>query len=90
MRQLGRLDGLKESNRSRRALAFATPKPASTTGHTFASTFPRARLFHGVMRQGFIVQKGSKSITSFEDLVPDDLTYINRQAGAGNESAPGL
>jgi putative molybdopterin biosynthesis protein len=43
------------------------------------------RLFHGVMReQGFIVRKGNpKSITSFEDLVRDDVTYINRQAGAG-------
>jgi putative molybdopterin biosynthesis protein len=42
-------------------------------------------LFHGVMReQGFIVCKGNpKSITSFEDLVRDDVTYINRQAGAG-------
>ena len=43
------------------------------------------RLFQCVMReQGFIVRKGNpKSITSFEDLVRDDVTYINRQAGAG-------
>jgi molybdenum cofactor synthesis domain-containing protein len=43
------------------------------------------RLFQCVMReQGFIVRKGNpKSIRSFEDLVRDDVTYINRQAGAG-------
>lgn len=43
------------------------------------------RLFHGVMReQGFIVRKGNpKSILSFEDLTRDDVTFINRQAGAG-------
>jgi putative molybdopterin biosynthesis protein len=43
------------------------------------------RLFHGVMReQGFIVRKGNpKSIRNFEDLVRDDVTFINRQAGAG-------
>ena len=43
------------------------------------------RLFHGVMReQGFIIRKGNpKSITSFEDLVRDDVTFINRQSGAG-------
>lgn len=43
------------------------------------------KVFHGVMReQGFIVPKGNpKSIQGFEDLVRDDVTYINRQAGAG-------
>jgi putative molybdopterin biosynthesis protein len=43
------------------------------------------RLFHGVMReQGFIIRKGNpKSIRSFEDLVRDDVTFINRQSGAG-------
>jgi molybdopterin molybdotransferase/putative molybdopterin biosynthesis protein len=43
------------------------------------------KVFHGCMReQGFIVPKGNpKSISSFEDLVRDDVTFINRQAGAG-------
>jgi putative molybdopterin biosynthesis protein len=43
------------------------------------------RVFHGVMReQGFIVPKGNpKSIISFQDLIRDDVTFINRQAGAG-------
>jgi putative molybdopterin biosynthesis protein len=43
------------------------------------------RLFHCVMReQGFIVHKGNpKSIKTFEDLIRDDVTFINRQAGAG-------
>lgn len=43
------------------------------------------RVFHGVMReQGFMVAKGNpKSITTFQDLVRDDVTFINRQAGAG-------
>jgi len=43
------------------------------------------KMFHGVMReQGFIVRKGNpKKILQFEDLVRDDVTFINRQAGAG-------
>lgn len=43
------------------------------------------KVFHGVMReQGFIVAKGNpKNIRTFEDLVRDDVTFINRQAGAG-------
>jgi molybdenum cofactor synthesis domain-containing protein len=43
------------------------------------------KVFHGVMRQqGFIVRKGNpKSIRDFQDLVRDDVTFINRQAGAG-------
>jgi putative molybdopterin biosynthesis protein len=43
------------------------------------------RVFHGVMReQGFIVPKGNpKAIRSFEDLIRDDVRFINRQAGAG-------
>jgi putative molybdopterin biosynthesis protein len=43
------------------------------------------RVFHGVMReQGFIVPKGNpKAILGFEDLLRDDVTFINRQAGAG-------
>lgn len=43
------------------------------------------RLFHGVMReQGFMVPKGNpKSIVTFHDLVRDDVTFINRQVGAG-------
>lgn len=43
------------------------------------------RVFHGVMReQGFMVAKGNpKAIKSFHDLVRDDVTFINRQAGAG-------
>lgn len=43
------------------------------------------RVFHGVMReQGFMVAKGNpKSVKSFHDLVRDDVTFINRQAGAG-------
>jgi len=43
------------------------------------------RVFHGVMReQGFIVRKGNpKAIVTFEDLLREDVTFINRQAGAG-------
>ncbi len=43
------------------------------------------RLFHGCMReQGFIVPKGNpKAIRGFEDLLRDDVTFVNRQAGAG-------
>ncbi len=43
------------------------------------------KMIHGVMReQGFIVRKGNpKSIQFFEDLIRDDVTFINRQAGAG-------
>jgi putative molybdopterin biosynthesis protein len=43
------------------------------------------KVFHGVMReQGFIVRKGNpKSILGFEDLLRQDVTFINRQAGAG-------
>ncbi len=43
------------------------------------------RLFHGVMReQGFMVRKGNpKNIRSFTDLTRDDVTFVNRQAGAG-------
>lgn len=43
------------------------------------------RVFHGVMReQGFIVPKGNpKNIKEFKDLVREDVTFINRQAGAG-------
>jgi putative molybdopterin biosynthesis protein len=43
------------------------------------------KLFHGVMReQGFIVPKGNpKGIRGFEDLVRDDVRFVNRQAGAG-------
>jgi putative molybdopterin biosynthesis protein len=43
------------------------------------------KVIHGVMReQGFIVLKGNpKSIGRFEDLIREDVTFINRQAGAG-------
>jgi putative molybdopterin biosynthesis protein len=43
------------------------------------------KVFYGVMReQGFMVRKGNpKSVHGFEDLVRDDVTFINRQAGAG-------
>lgn len=43
------------------------------------------RVFHGVMReQGFIVRKGNpKAILTFQDLLRDDVTFINRQSGAG-------
>jgi putative molybdopterin biosynthesis protein len=43
------------------------------------------KLIHGVMReQGFMVLKGNpKNIHGIEDLVRDDVTFINRQAGAG-------
>ncbi|MGL5616417.1 MAG: molybdopterin biosynthesis protein [Sarcina sp.] len=35
-------------------------------------------------KQGFIVKKGNpKNITSVKDLVRDDITYVNRQRGAG-------
>jgi putative molybdopterin biosynthesis protein len=43
------------------------------------------KVVHGVMReQGFIVPKGNpKSIKDFHDLLREDVTFINRQAGAG-------
>jgi putative molybdopterin biosynthesis protein len=43
------------------------------------------KVFHGVMReQGFIVRKGNpKSILTVEDLTRDDVSFINRQGGAG-------
>lgn len=43
------------------------------------------KVFHGVMReQGFIVPKGNpKNIRTFEDLARNDVTFVNRQAGAG-------
>lgn len=43
------------------------------------------KVFHGVMReQGFIVPKGNpKAIRDFQDLVRDDVVFVNRQAGAG-------
>jgi putative molybdopterin biosynthesis protein len=43
------------------------------------------KVIHAVMReQGFIVPKSNpKSIRGFEDLVRDDVTFINRQAGSG-------
>lgn len=43
------------------------------------------RVFHGVMReQGLMVRKGNpKSVRGLEDLVREDVTFINRQAGAG-------
>jgi putative molybdopterin biosynthesis protein len=43
------------------------------------------RVFRGVVReQGFIVPKGNpKSIRGFEDLVRADVSFINRQSGAG-------
>lgn len=43
------------------------------------------KVFHGVMReQGFMVPKGNpKSIRGFDDLSRDDVTFINRQGGAG-------
>jgi molybdopterin molybdotransferase/putative molybdopterin biosynthesis protein len=43
------------------------------------------KVFHGVMReQGLIVPRGNpKGIRGFEDLVRDDIRFINRQAGAG-------
>lgn len=43
------------------------------------------RVFHGVMReQGFIVPRGNpKGIRGFEDLIRDDVRFINRQVGAG-------
>ena len=43
------------------------------------------RLFHGVMReQGLMVPKGNpKGIASFRDLARDDVTFVNRQSGAG-------
>ena len=46
------------------------------------------RLFHGCMReQGFIVPKGNpKAIRGFEDLLRDDVTFVNRQAGAERAS----
>jgi putative molybdopterin biosynthesis protein len=43
------------------------------------------KLFHGVTReQGFIVPKGNpKEILTFQDLAREDVTFVNRQAGAG-------
>jgi putative molybdopterin biosynthesis protein len=43
------------------------------------------KVFHGVMReQGFMVLKGNpKNIRGIEDLLREDVTFINRQAGAG-------
>ncbi len=43
------------------------------------------KVFLGVMReQGFIVRRGNpKSIVDFGDLVGEDVTFINRQSGAG-------
>jgi putative molybdopterin biosynthesis protein len=43
------------------------------------------KVFLGVMReQGFIVRRGNpKSIVDFGDLVREDVTFINRQSGAG-------
>jgi len=43
------------------------------------------KLFQAVMReQGFIVKKGNpKSIRTFQDLARADVSFINRQAGAG-------
>jgi putative molybdopterin biosynthesis protein len=43
------------------------------------------KVFLGVMReQGFIVRRGNpKSIEDFGDLVREDVTFINRQSGAG-------
>jgi molybdopterin molybdotransferase/putative molybdopterin biosynthesis protein len=42
-------------------------------------------VFHGVMRdQGFMVRKGNpKGIRKFKDLTRDDVTFVNRQKGAG-------
>ena len=42
-------------------------------------------IFHGVMReQGFMVKKDNpKGIKDFQDLVRDDVTFVNRQKGAG-------
>jgi putative molybdopterin biosynthesis protein len=42
-------------------------------------------VFHGVMRdQGFMVRKGNpKGIRNFKDLTRDDVTFVNRQKGAG-------
>lgn len=49
--------------------------------------FPKERmaLIKGVQRQqGFIVQKGNPlSIKGFNDLLRDDIVYVNRQRGAG-------
>lgn len=43
------------------------------------------KVIHGVMRdQGLIVPKGNpKSILSFQDLARNDVTFVNRQSGAG-------
>lgn len=42
-------------------------------------------VFHGVMRdQGFMVKKGNpKGIRGIEDLTRHDVTFVNRQKGAG-------
>ncbi len=63
----------------------------TATGHYNWSYIERyipevpVKVFRCVSReQGFIVPKGNpKSIKGFEDLVRDDVTFINRQAGAG-------
>ena len=45
----------------------------------------RVSVFHLVLRdQGLIVQKGNpKGINGIEDLIRDDVTFVNRQAGSG-------
>jgi len=42
-------------------------------------------VFHGVMReQGFMVKPGNpKGIRGLDDLIRDDVTFVNRQKGAG-------
>ncbi len=52
--------------------------------HKYIPEIP-VRVFHGGTReQGFIVLRGNpKAIRSFEDLLREDVTFINRQAGAG-------
>jgi len=52
--------------------------------HRYIPEIP-VRMFHGVMReQGFIVPKGNpKGIRGFDDLIRDDVRFINRQSGAG-------
>ncbi len=50
----------------------------------FLSEVP-VEIFQGVMReQGFMVKKGNpKGIKDFNDLARDDVTFVNRQKGAG-------
>ncbi len=45
----------------------------------------RVSVFHLVLRdQGLILQKGNpKGINGIEDLIRDDVTFVNRQAGSG-------